>query len=82
MVRDIFFGADSNALVDMLDEFESSLDGRLLAVDAANLGRAVDWQDGTSGTVAYVVVGAVEHVREHVGAAALTRQLWEQRDQR
>ena len=71
------FGADANALLEMLDEFEATLAGRLRSVDPARLADTLDWPEWGSPTVANCLVGIVEHLREHVGAAALTRQFWE-----
>jgi hypothetical protein len=71
------FGADANALLEMLDEFEANLAGRLRSVDAARLGTALAWPEWNSPTVASCLIGVAEHMREHVGAASLTRQMWE-----
>jgi hypothetical protein len=77
-------GADGPALLEMVDEFEGSLDGRLRSIDESTFADVIDWTEWGRGrvTVAWLLLGVVEHMREHVGAAALTRQLWEQRDER
>lgn len=78
------FGADSQALLGMIDDFERGLESGLEAVDGRSLSAVVDWHHDLwePATVAWCLLGLVEHLREHVGAAALTRQMWEQRDQR
>jgi hypothetical protein len=73
------FGADANALLEMLDEFDATLPGRLKSVDEASFSRVIPWEDWPPQTVAWCLMGIVEHLREHVGAAALTKQLWEQK---
>ena len=73
------FGADANALLEMLDEFEAGLGGRLASVEPSRLGDTLQWQEWAPQTVAWCLMGVIEHLREHVGAAALTRQLWEAR---
>jgi hypothetical protein len=70
-------------LASMLDDFEKGLQSGFEAVPAARLGDIIDlrrWDRGAV-TVAWCVHEVFDHVREHVGAAALTRQLWEQRSQ-
>lgn len=76
------FGADANALLEMLDEFEANLAGRLREVDEAAFAEVLPWQEWHQPAVAWCLLGIVEHLREHVGAAALTRQMWDQRDSR
>ncbi|HEY7269352.1 MAG TPA: DinB family protein, partial [Dehalococcoidia bacterium] len=71
------FGADANALLEMLDEFEANLAGLLRSVEAGRFAETLDWPEWQSPTVAWCLLGVVEHLREHVGAAALTRQLWD-----
>ena len=73
------FGADDNALLEMLDEFEANLAGRLASIEEAHLGDVLQWQEWAPQSVAWCLVGIVEHLREHVGATALTRQLWDAR---
>ena len=78
------FRAGEAALLQMLDDFDYSLPSRLADIDEHTFAEVVDWQGGSwqPATVAWCLLGVVEHMREHVGAAALTRQLWEQREQR
>jgi hypothetical protein len=77
------FGADGPALLEMLDDFEAGVPSRLADIDEHDLADIVSWQGGPwpPASVAWCLLGVVEHLREHVGAAALTRQLWDQREQ-
>ncbi|HXH21529.1 MAG TPA: DinB family protein [Dehalococcoidia bacterium] len=78
------FSGDERALLEMLDAFDRRLPARLADIDEHDLADIVGWQGGPwePASVAWCLLGVVEHLREHVGAAALTRQLWEQRDRR
>ncbi len=71
-------GADEQALLQMLDAFEREVEARLETVPAGSLGEVIDWSKWDRGlvTVAWCLLSVVEHVREHVGASMLTRQLW------
>jgi hypothetical protein len=73
------FRADEATLLQMLDEFDRSLPARLADIDEHTFAEVIDWRGGDwpPATVAWCLLGVVEHIREHVGAAALTRQLWE-----
>ena len=77
------FGADAVALSEMLDGLGGGIEDRFGLVREEDLGHVIDWRAWDRGavTVAWCVLSVVEHLREHVGAAALTRQLWEQREQ-
>jgi hypothetical protein len=85
-VRAGTFGAtaDAAALLSLLDEFEGTIESRLAAIEPSTFADVIDWSVWDRGrqTVAYVLVGVAEHMREHVGAIGLTRQLWEQRQRR
>ena len=74
------FGADGPALLAMLDRFDLGLDHAFAAIDPGRYDEVIDWSEHGRGrpSVAWVLLGVVEHLREHVGASALTRQLWEQ----
>src|SRR3990172_9357335 len=48
-------------------------------VDWSALRRQWDQDTGTQLSAAWALLHAVEHLREHVGQMALTRQLWEAR---
>lgn len=78
------FGADRFALLQMVDTAEPEL-GRLVRAAAANdLAEERDWPgvwERGPVTVAWCLVHAAGHLREHVGSLQLTRQLWSQHRQ-
>ena len=69
------FGADGAALFQMLDDFERRLPARLADIDEHDLADVVTWQGGPwqPASVAWCLLGVVEHLRKHVAASALTR---------
>ncbi len=78
------FGADGAALHDLLGRFEGHVTSALAAIDGGELAAMRSWpavSDDAPVTVAWCLVHAADHVREHAGAAMLTRQLWLQRQE-
>lgn len=65
-------------LLALIDRAEAEHDGYLGGLTAEHLAREVA-RPGRTHTGAWWVLHAVEHTREHVGQALLTRQLWEAR---
>jgi hypothetical protein len=73
------FGADRFALLAMLDVAERQFADLLMKIEAESLADTRHWahvQGQQPRTVAWCLVHAAEHLREHVGSAMLTRQLW------
>ena len=68
----------SDDLLALIDRAEAENDGYLARLSEADLAREVA-RPGRTHTGAWWVLQAVEHSREHVGHAQLTRQLWEAR---
>ncbi len=71
------FVADSAGLLRALDGFLDDVRASLGQVRAETLADRRSWPDWDGGevSVAWCLVHAAEHFREHVGAAMLTRQL-------
>ncbi len=71
------FASDSAALLQLLDSFLNNVRGSLEQVRSETLAEGRSWPDWDGGTVtvAWCLVHAAEHFREHVAAAMLTRQL-------
>lgn len=65
-------------LLALIDRAEAENDGYLARLNAEHLAQEVA-RPGRTHTGAWWVLHAVEHTREHVGQALLTRQLWEAR---
>jgi hypothetical protein len=76
---------DGPALRSKLDAFDAEAPHLLARLDPASLDELRDWPgywDGMPVSAAWCMLHALEHLREHLGSSALTRQLWEQRNQR
>ena len=67
-----------DALLELVDRLEREVDGYLDLLDAARLGTRIE-RPGRIHEGAWWLLHAVEHTREHLGQATLTRQLYEQR---
>jgi hypothetical protein len=65
-------------LLELIERAEAANFGYLADLRAEHLAREVA-RPGRTHTGAWWVLHAVEHTREHVGQALLTRQLWEAR---
>jgi len=70
--------ADADELLAVFDPIAADCRA-LLSTDAAFDAGAMreDPRDGDRVTAAWALIHAVEHLREHVGHAELTRQIWE-----
>jgi hypothetical protein len=68
----------SAELLALIDTAETQNDGYLARLSEADLAHEVA-RPGRTHTGAWWVLQAVEHTREHVGHAQLTRQMWEAR---
>lgn len=65
-------------LLALIDQVEAENDGYLSRLQAAHLAADVA-RPGRTHSGAWWLLHAIEHTREHVGQALLTRQLWEAR---
>lgn len=72
--------ADADELLAVFDPIAADCRA-LLSTDATFDPGAIreDPRDGDKVTAAWALIHAVEHLREHVGHAELTRQIWEDR---
>ena len=70
-----------DVLLALIDRRETEIDGYLDLVGAEQLGREIV-RSGRGRSGAWWLLHAVDHGREHLGQAMLTRQLWEARERR
>lgn len=76
------FGADSFALLDIIQEAQADLTGALRRAQPVHLADKRDWPgywDRGPVSAAWCLLHAAEHLREHIGSIWLTGQLWLQR---
>jgi uncharacterized damage-inducible protein DinB len=70
-------GMTASDLLALIDRVEQEVDGYLDQLDAGQLGARTS-HSGRTETRAWRLLHAIEHSREHIGQALLTRQLWEE----
>jgi uncharacterized damage-inducible protein DinB len=74
--------ARADELLALVDRMEEEIDGYIARVRGEHLGAAIDRSNPERTRIqtgAWWLLHAVEHSREHIGQALLTRQLWERR---
>jgi len=74
-------GADAAGLLARIDLLDETIAMLTAGGDAADYAGEIRWigDDGGPRTRAWSLIHALEHLREHVGHAQLTRQLWQAR---
>lgn len=70
-------GVGANDLLTLIDHVEREVDDYLSRLTEELLGKDIE-RPGRTHTGAWWVLHAIEHSREHIGQALLTRQLWEE----
>jgi hypothetical protein len=71
-------GMTESDLLALIDRVAQEVDGYLDQLDTGQLGARTS-HSGRNETRAWRLLHAIEHSREHIGQALLTRQLWEER---